>query len=154
MKTKPNLFFMAASLVLVSCAILVGSFSAISRGILENFSARQVQNDLITAARLTEYENARFGRSAPPGSTLFYAQQAEKLAFQQRETLKEILSAVKRQLAPKLILLIAALLFTAGFFSRKTDASLDRFRKALEEIQAEDEKSSKVKKPSQHAPSE
>lgn len=126
----------ALTLAVVTTASLVGLYFGIWGGVLDSFSDQRILNDLVTAARMQQYEEARRPQSQAEDSffPLSIFRQAELLSERQQEIFKEILDETNRNLSEKLFFLL--LLIAAGtiFLSHKIAGPFYRFEKVLSQI--------------------
>ena len=80
-------------LFLINLVAIAGLYFGIWSKVLETFSDEQTLNDLVTASRMVEYDQARHPASAGQGfSSLSFFKQTEKLGQRQREVFREILN--------------------------------------------------------------
>lgn len=132
------MLYVTFPLISITCITLLGLYVGIWGSMLEAFSNEKLRNDLLTASRLTEYEQARQTASAPDSSGLSFFKQSEKLSERQREVFKEILDNSNKELFPKLILLLFFIAWGSVFISHKVAGPFYRFHKSLEDIQKGD----------------
>ena len=102
---------------------------------MESFSDASVRNDLLTAARLTQYEQARYAELGEPLTALSLFKESEKLSKRQREIFKRILDRTNKQLILKLIVLFILIAWGSVYLSHRMAGPLFRFHKTLLEIQ-------------------
>lgn len=125
--------------IFVICSIaLVGFYLGIWGKVLSSFSDEQICYDLLTAARMVEYEQARHPATASPSSDLSVLsvfKETEKLSQRQREVFKNILDETNRSLFWKLLLLLFLISWGTIYISHKTAGPLYRLSKAFEEIE-------------------
>ena len=124
------------TLTLLTVVLLVGTnlYFGIWGGILDAFSNESIRNDLLTASRLTQYEEARITNATPSPEPLAYFKQAEKLSQRQREIFKEILNETNRKLLPKFLLLVFLLAWGTIYLSHRIAGPIYRVHRSLEEI--------------------
>lgn len=130
----------STTLLLVTLVSLTNIYFGIWGGILNALSDEQIRNDLLTAARIQEYEEARHPGSLPPGS-LFpfpFFRQMERLSERQREVFKELLDQTNQKLAGQLLLLMALIAWGTVFLSHKIAGPLYRFQVLFENIRQGD----------------
>ncbi len=120
-------------ILLVTGTSLVSFYFGIWGEVLDAFSNEQVVNDLVTASRLQQYDEARTARgvSNENFSTLSLFQQAERLSDRQREIFKEILDKTHHRLIEKLFFLILLIALGTIFLSHKIAGPLYRFETVL-----------------------
>lgn len=123
-------------LLLVS---LASAYFGIWGEVLNAFSDERIQNDLLTASRLQQYDEARHARAAGEGfSTLSLFAQAERLSDRQREIFKEILNQTHRNLGLKLLLLLVFVAAGSLFISHKVAGPFYRFEQVLQQMREGD----------------
>jgi HAMP domain-containing protein len=125
-------------LVLISIVALAGLYFGIWSKVLETFSNEQTLNDLVTASRMVEYEQARHPIASQNFSSLSFFRQTEKLSLRQREIFKDILNETNRSLLWKFALLLFFLAWGTIFISHKIAGPFFRFSKAFNEVEAGD----------------
>lgn len=130
--------YIALTLVVVSCIIMISLYFGIWGGVLDAFTDERVRNDLLTASRLSEYEQARAPRSEQALSTLSFFKQTEKLSNRQREIFRDILNKTNRSLSLKFSLLLAFIAWGSIYLSHKTAGPLYRFDATLTAIEKGD----------------
>lgn len=129
-----------ASLTLIVAVVtgvsLLSLYFGIWGGVLDAFSNEQIRNDLLTASRIQEYEEARIPRPADDEgfSTLSWMKQSERLSQRQREVFKNILDQTNRGLAKKLALLLFFIAWGTIFLSHKIAGPLFRFQRIFETV--------------------
>ena len=142
---KPLQFrFMLAVIVpllLINLVALVGLYLGIWSKVLETFSNEQTLNDLVTASRMVEYEQARHPIANQNFSSLSFFRQTEKLSERQREVFKGILDDTNRALLWKFALLLVFLGWGTIFISHKVAGPFFRFSKAFGEVERGDYRS-------------
>jgi methyl-accepting chemotaxis protein len=123
------------SLIIVTLAVLVNIYSGVWAGVLDAFSDEKIQNDLLTASRIEEYEKARLLSEPEAGlSALSFFRQAERLSQRQREVFKEILAETNQSLVGKLVFLFIFIAIGTLFLSHKIAGPLFRFQKIFESV--------------------
>jgi methyl-accepting chemotaxis protein len=127
--------YITGTLFIVSSIVIVSLYFGIWGSILDSFSNDKVQNDLITAARLAQYEDARIPVKPNAPASLSFFKSAEKLSDRQQEIFKGILIETSRKLLPKYILLLFFIAWGTVFLSHKTAGPLYRFNSTLREIE-------------------
>jgi methyl-accepting chemotaxis protein len=125
-------------LLLINLVALAGLYFGIWSKVLETFSNEQTLNDLVTASRMVEYEQARHPVAAQNFSALSFFKQNEKLGQRQREVFKEILDDTNRSLLWKFLLLLFFLGWGTIFISHKIAGPFFRFSKAFGEVEKGD----------------
>lgn len=125
-------------LFLINLVALAGLYFGIWSKVLETFSNEQTLNDLVTASRMVEYEQARHPVASKNFSSLSFFQQTEKLSLRQREVFKRILDETNRSLLWKFLLLLILLAWGTIFISHKIAGPLFRFSKAFNQVEKGD----------------
>lgn len=117
------------------CVIsLISLYIGIWGSILDAFSDARFREDLVTAARISQYEEARYPSASEPLTALSFFKQTQKLSERQREIFKEILDQTNRKIASKLFLLFMFIAWGSIFLSHKIAGPLYRFHATLKEI--------------------
>ena len=124
----------SAILLIVIFVSLANLYFGIWSEVVNAFSDTQIQNDLLTAARLQQYEEARVSPLAPPeesstSPSLF--RQVERLSDRQLEIFKTILDQTNRALLAKLLPLLILITVGTIFLSHKIAGPLYRFETIL-----------------------
>ncbi len=128
--------YILAALLVVAAAILLNFYFGIWGNVLETFSNQETLNDLLTAARLSQYEEARLpSPSNSPSELLPFFKQAEKLSQRQREIFKDILDQTNRKLLPQFGLLLVFIGWGSIFITHKIAGPLYRFHESLGEVE-------------------
>ena len=125
-----------APLLIINTVAIFGFYIGIWGKVLDAFSDEQTRNEMVTASRMIEYDQARHFEAPASSdlSSLSLFKQTEKLSQRQREVFQNILNDTNRSLLWKFVLL---LLFTAWgtiFVSHKVAGPLYRFSKALDDM--------------------
>ena len=128
------MFYLVFTLLIVLSTAGFGLYFGIWGEVLNAFTDKQFQSDLITAARLTQYEDVRTGTSTETPSTLTVFRQAEKLNDRQREIFNQILKDTNRRLLPKFLLLLFFIGWGTIFISHKIAGPFYRLQKAFESM--------------------
>lgn len=125
-----------APLLIINVVAIFGFYIGIWGKVLDAFSDEQTRNEMVTASRMIEYDQARHPATASAEiSSLSLFKQTEKLSQRQRDIFKEILNDTNRALLWKFALL---LLFTAWgtiFVSHKVAGPLYRFSQVLNDME-------------------
>ncbi|MFA7255839.1 MAG: hypothetical protein WC133_07110 [Candidatus Omnitrophota bacterium] len=133
--------FMLAVIVplfLINLVAIAGIYFGIWGKVLDTFSDTQTLNDLQTASRIVEYEQAQRPSTSQDFSSLSFFKQTEKLGQRQREVFKKILDETNRSLIWKFLLLLAFVAWGTIFISHKIAGPFFRFSKAFNEVEAGD----------------
>lgn len=126
--------YVTLPLLIITIIMMFGLYVGIWGSMLEAFSNEKLRNDLLTASRLTEYEQARQTADSAQGSAISFFKQAEKLSERQREVFKEILDNSNKSLLPKFLLLLFFIAWGSIYLSHKVAGPFYRLDKSLEEI--------------------
>ena len=120
-------------LLIVTVVSLVSLYFGIWSEVLNSFSDERIRDDLLTASRLQQYEEARTATvpSNESFSALSWFRQAERLSDRQREIFKEILDRTHHRLVEKLFLLFVLIALGTIFLSHKIAGPLYRFETIL-----------------------
>ncbi len=129
------LFYIGGTLLIVSGVIVANLYFGIWGGVFEAFSDKRVQDDLLMASRLTQYEEARTAGTIPSNEALGFFKQAQKLSQRQREIFKEVLDTTNRKLISKSVLLIVLIAWGTIYITHKIAGPLYRFNALLKEMQ-------------------
>jgi len=136
--------FMLAVIIpifLINLVALAGLYFGIWSKVLETFSNEQTLNDLVTASRMVEYEQARHPNTSQDFSSLSFFKQTERLSQRQREIFKGILDETNRSLLWKFSLLLFFLAWGTIFISHKIAGPFFRFSKAFNAVEKGDYRS-------------
>lgn len=125
----------ALPLLVISLVAIAGFYLGIWGQVLASFSDEQMRNDLLTASRIVEYEEARYPSQQHSFSLLSLFKETEKLSQRQRDVFKDILNETNRSLLWKLLLLLGLVSWGTIYFSHKIAGPLYRFSKAFDEIE-------------------
>ena len=127
---------LSSVLIGVTVVTLISLYFGIWGEVLGSFTNEKILNDLATAARLQQYEEARVTPTASSEllSTLSLFRQAERLTDRQREIIKEILDRSHHKLIEKLFFLFLAIALGTIFLSHKIAGPLYRFETVLYQI--------------------
>lgn len=104
--------------LLIVCGISFFSlYLGIWSDILTSFTDKKVQEDLITATRMVQYEQVR--QNTTSNNVLSVFRSAEKLGSRQREIFKEILNKANRNISVKIALLLFFIAWGTIYISHK-----------------------------------
>ena len=121
-------------LITVTLVTLISLYFGIWGEVLGSFSNEKILNDMVTASRLQQYEEARVPPTTSSGeafNTLSLFRQAERLSDRQKEIFKELLDRTHHQLIEKLFFLFLCIGLGAVFLSHKIAGPLYRFETVL-----------------------
>lgn len=127
--------YISLPLLLITLLTLIGLYLGIWGSVLEVFSDHQLRNDLVTASRLTQYEEARQRPGLRDLESLSFFNETEKLSLHQREAFRNILDEVHRKIFPKFLLILLFIAWGSIFISHKIAGPLYRYQKILEELE-------------------
>lgn len=121
------------TLLVVTFVALIHIYFGIWGGILDAFSNEKIRNDLLTASRIQEYEEARHSVTSTDQSfsTFSLFRQAERLSQRQREVFRDLLNQTNQNLIGKLLILLALIAWGSVFLSHKVAGPLYRFENVL-----------------------
>jgi len=125
-------------LFLINLVAIGGLYFGIWSKVLDAFSNEQTLNDLMTASRMVEYDQARHPAGTQDFSSLSFFRSTEKLGQRQREVFKDILNETNRSLFWKFTLLLALIAWGTIFISHKIAGPFFRFSKAFNELEKGD----------------
>ncbi len=129
------MLFVTVPLLLICAIAILGFYMGIWGQVLEAFSDDQIRNDLLTASRMIEYEQARRPEAgSAPFSSLSFFKETEKLSLRQREVFKEILEKTNRSLLPKFLLILVLIAWGTIYISHKIAGPLFHFGKVFKEM--------------------
>lgn len=123
-------------LVFITGISLISLYIGIWGNVLDSFSKDKVLQDLLTASRMAEYEQARPPFQSDSFSSLSLFKQSEKLSRRQREIFKEILDESNRKLLYKLLVLFLFIALGSIFISHKIAGPFYRFQVAFNQIKS------------------
>lgn len=129
-----------APLLIINLVAFSGFYFGIWGKVLDAFSNEQIRNEMVTASRMIEYEEARQSGASPVQelSSLSLFKQTEKLSQRQREVFKNILRDTNRSLLWKFSLLLLLTGWGTIFISHKVAGPLYRFSKVLDAVEKGD----------------
>ncbi len=132
--------YITLTLLIVSVVVLVSLYVGIWSSVLKAFSDATVRHDMTTAARISQYEQARYNLSVQDEtfSPLTFFKQAEKLSVRQREVFKEILNNANHDLSWKLIILFFFIAWGSIYVTHKVAGPLFRSHMTLQHLQKGD----------------
>lgn len=128
------MLYVTLPMLLITSLIMGALYIGIWGSMLNSFSNETLRNDLLTASRLTEYEQARTARSSGDSSILSFFKQTEKLSQRQREVFKTILDESNREIVPKFLLLLFFIAWGTIYISHKIVGPLYRFSVTLDDM--------------------
>ncbi len=124
------------SIVVILAVVMITAGAGVYFGmwgsIIENFSSFKVSQNLETAKRIADYEDARYRKGDYRLNRIF--REAELLSVQQQDALKNALEAVNRSLLPKVIVLSLAIFLAGIIISHKVAGPMYRIERSAEAI--------------------
>jgi len=117
-----------AVMLISGVGIYVGMWSSI----IENFSKFKVSENLETAKRIVDYEDARYGKGDFRLEKIF--REAELLSVQEQETLHNALKSVNKALFPKMMILVVVIFIGGIFISHRIAGPMYHFEKSAQAI--------------------
>lgn len=129
------MLFVTVPLLVISAVAIFGFYIGIWGQVLNAFSDEQTRNDLLTASRMIEYEQARHPETAQTPSSLSFFKQTEKLSQRQREIFKDILNDTNRNIFWKFLVLLLLIAWGTIYVSHKIAGPFYRFSKAFDEME-------------------
>ncbi|MBU9889599.1 MAG: hypothetical protein KTQ49_07000 [Candidatus Omnitrophica bacterium] len=129
-----------APLLVINLVALLGFYFGIWGKVLDAFSNEQLRNEMVTASRMIEYEEARHPEPSALRdlTSLSLFKQTEKLSQRQREVFKGILNETNRSLLWKFAMLLLLIAWGTIFISHRIAGPLYRFSKALDAVERGD----------------
>src|SRR3989338_10053835 len=118
--------YITGTLIVISSVALVSLYVTIWSSILNSFSNASVHQDLLTATRLSQYEQARYPSPGEPLTALSFFKESDKLSKRQREIFLQILNDSNKHLIAKLIILFVFIAWGSIFLSHKIAGPLYR----------------------------
>ena len=128
------MLYVTLPMIIITSLIMAALYIGIWGSMLNSFSNEKLRNDMLTASRLTEYEQARATSASSDSNILSFFKQTEKLSQRQREVFKEILDNSNREIIPKFLLLLFFIAWGTIFLSHKIVGPLYRFSVTLDEM--------------------
>ncbi|HOG23771.1 MAG: hypothetical protein BWY44_01223 [Candidatus Omnitrophica bacterium ADurb.Bin292] len=122
-------------LLLICCVAIFGFYIGIWGSVLGAFTNEAMRDDLLTASRMVEYEQARYQTAHEGFSLLSLFKETEKLGQRQREVFHEILNETNRAIAWKLLLLLVLTAWGTIYVSHKIAGPLYRFSKTFSDVE-------------------
>lgn len=121
-------------LIAVSGISIMAVYMGIWGSVLDEFSDESVRYQLLTAARITDYEFARRPFSERRFTTLALFKETEALSQRQREIFEDILTRTNQRLAWKVILLVIVITVGTIFVTHRIAGPLYRIDQCLKKI--------------------
>lgn len=112
------MLYVSLPLVIVCAVSFFSLYLGIWADVMSSFTDQRIQEDLITATRLVQYEEVR--QNTPPHGLISVFRSAEKLSMRQREIFKEILNQANRNVLVKVAILLFFVAWGTIYISHKT----------------------------------
>lgn len=128
------MIYISLALLICTGAAVASMYFGIWGSVLEEFSSTKLQNDLLNAARMREYEQARHPNTNPDIGTLALFREVELLSTHQQEIWSEILNSTHQRLIIKFLILVGLIAWASIFLTHKIAGPLFRFQKSFHEI--------------------
>ena len=122
-------------LIIVTCISLASFYFGIWGDVLRALTNEQIRNDLLTASRLQQYEEAQYPQPGQAAPEYTLNRQVERLRERQQEVLKEVLDQTNQNLIAKFVFLVFLIAMGTIFLSHKIAGPLYRFQKTLDEME-------------------
>ena len=126
------------ALIVVSVFSTALMYFGIWGSVLDEFSNESVRYQLLTAARMTDYEFARRPFSERRFSTLALFKETDLLSQRQREIFNDILTRTNKRLAVKVGLIVALIAAWSIFITHRIAGPLYRFDQCFKQITSGD----------------
>lgn len=127
------MLYVSLPLVVVCGISFFSLYLGIWSDIMGSFTDQKVQEDLITATRMVQYEEVR--QNTAPNNVLSVFKSAEKLGSRQREIFKEILDKANRNISIKIGLLLFFIAWGTIYISHKTAGPIYHMRRIGREFE-------------------
>ncbi len=111
------MLYVSLPLVVVCAVSFFSLYLGIWSDIMSSFTDQKVQEDLITATRMVQYEEVR--QNTAPNNVISVFRSAEKLSSRQREIFKEILNKANRSISVKIAFLLFFIAWGTIYVSHK-----------------------------------
>ncbi len=111
------MLYISLPLVIVCGVSFFSLYLGIWSDVLSSFTDQKTQEDLITATRMVQYEEAR--QNTPPNGIISIFRSAEKLSSRQQEIFKQILNQSSRNIAIKIAFLLFFIAWGTIYISHK-----------------------------------
>ena len=131
------LLYITLTLILISAAIVAGSYYGIWGFVIKTFSEESLHQTLITAAQINEYEQARHPseKPAPNLPTLRLFRETALLSTRQQEMIQEIMKETNRRLLILGAFLIVFIGWGSIFLTHKIAGPLFQLRHRFQELE-------------------
>jgi len=128
------IIYISLALLICTGAAVASMYFGIWGSVIKEFSSTEIQSDLLNAARIQEYEQARHPNVNPSIGTLALFREVELLTEHQKQIWSEILSTTHHRLFVKYIILVALIAWASIFLTHKIAGPLYRFQQSCREI--------------------
>ena len=126
------------ALIFVSGFSIFAMYFGIWGSVIDEFSNESIRYQLLTAARMTDYEYARRPFSERRFSTLALFKETDVLSQRQREIFSDILGRTNKRLFWKLALLVVFITAWAMFITHRIAGPLYRIDQCMKKITSGD----------------
>lgn len=127
-----------ATLLIVSAASATSVYFGVWGSVLDEFSNEAIRYQLLTAARMTDYEFARRPFSERRFSTLALFKETDLLSQRQRELFNDILNRTNKRLIWKIALLLVFVGLWTIFITHRVVGPLYRFDQCFKQVSSGD----------------
>ncbi len=128
------IIYISLALMICTGAAVLSMHFGIWGSVLKEFSSEKVQNDLINAARMREYEQARHPNANPNIGTLALFREVELLTEHQKQIWNDILNNTHKRLFIKYLVLVALIAWASIFLTHKIAGPLYRFQQSCRDV--------------------
>lgn len=128
------IIYTSLTLLIVTGVAVLSMYFGIWGSVLREFSSTRIQNDLVNAARMMEYEQARHPNVSPNIGTLALFREVELLTEHQQQIWSEILTTTHHRLFLKFFILVIFVAWGSIFLTHKIAGPLYRFQQSCREI--------------------
>jgi len=136
---KPRLqthyiIYTSVTLLIVTGAAVVSMYFGIWGSVLQEFSSPKIQDALLNAARVREYEEARYPSTNPNIGNLSLFREVELLTEHQKQIWHEILVSTHNRLIVKFLFLVFFIAWGSIFLTHKIAGPLFRLQESFREV--------------------
>ena len=128
------IIYTSAILLICTGTAVASMYFGIWGSVLREFSSIRIQNDLINAARMREYEQARHPNANMEIGSLALFREVELLTEHQKQIWSDILKSTHDRLIYKYILLVVLMGWGSIFLTHKIAGPLYRFQQSCNEV--------------------
>ena len=130
------MIYISLTLLICTGVAVLSMYFGIWGSVLKEFSSTKVQTDLVNAARMQEYEQARHPNMNPATGNLAIFREVELLTEHQKQIWSDILTTTHHRLMIKYLILVALIAWASIFLTHKIAGPLYRFQQSCKEITA------------------